>query len=224
MIESDWPWLLEVDYWKLCIQICCVILINCDSTSLLLPNKRLVAIISIHTRTLFFICLFYCFCILGQILQWTWRTCLPKCVPVKELPKVPLILLHRPLCSSQLVPPLSTPAQSVQRGRRELTVQSLTEMGFSESQAEMVYEAADKNRCKHDTPVLTVLFGLGLNPGSVLKVLEKCPELYSLKETQLQQRVMNLRKLGLLEGEQLLLLFTSLFYFILNVFHLWLFK
>lgn len=79
-------------------------------------------------------------------------------------------------------------------------MQSLTEMGFSESQAEMVYEAADKNRCKHDTPVLTVLFGLGLNPGSVLKVLEKCPELYSLKETQLQQRVMNLRKLGLLEG------------------------
>ncbi|KAF4076597.1 hypothetical protein AMELA_G00216910 [Ameiurus melas] len=131
------------------------------------------------------------------ILRWTWKTCFPKCVPVKELPRLPLILLHRPLCSSQLVPPLSTPAQSV---RRELTMQSLTEMGFSESQAEMVYEAANKNRCKHDTPVLTVLFGLGLTPGSVLKVLEKCPELYSLKETQLQQRVMNLRKLGLLEG------------------------
>ncbi|KAI5615328.1 transcription termination factor 4, mitochondrial [Silurus asotus] len=73
-------------------------------------------------------------------------------------------------------------------------------MGFSEKQAVMVYDAANKNRCKHDLPVLTVLFSLGLNPGTVLKVLEKCPELYSLKEAQLQQRVLNLRKLGLLEG------------------------
>ncbi|XP_026781398.3 transcription termination factor 4, mitochondrial [Pangasianodon hypophthalmus] len=133
------------------------------------------------------------------ILRWTWKTCLPKGIPGKELPRVPLILLHRPLCSSQLVPPLSpgsSPAQTVQHGRRELTIQSLAEMGFSESQAEMVYEAANKTRCKHDVPVLTVLFSLGLN----LEILEKCPELYSLNEAQLQQRVLNLRKLGLLEG------------------------
>lgn len=124
---------------------------------------------------------------------------------MKEFPRVPLILLHRLLCSSQLDPPLSTPAQAIQHGRRELTIQSLAEMGFSESQAEMVYEAANKHRCRYDMPALTALFSLGLNPGSVLKVLEKCPELYSLKEAQLQQRVMNLRKLGLLEGEQLIL-------------------
>ncbi|KAF7692599.1 hypothetical protein HF521_010209 [Silurus meridionalis] len=134
------------------------------------------------------------------ILRWTWKTCLPKRVPGKELPRVPLFFLLRPLCSSQPVPPLSTPAQTIQPGRKEITLQSLAEMGFSEKQAVMVYEAANKNRCKHDLPVLTVLFSLGLNPGTVLKVLEKCPELYSLKEAQLQQRVLNLRKLGLLEG------------------------
>ncbi|XP_060727709.1 transcription termination factor 4, mitochondrial [Tachysurus vachellii] len=134
------------------------------------------------------------------ILRWTWRTCFPKCAPVKELARAPLFLLHRPFCSSQLVPPLSTPAQTVPQGRTELTIQSLAEIGFSESQAQLVYEAASKNRCKHDVPVLTVLFSLGLNPSSVMKILEKCPELYSLKESQLQQRVMNLRKLGLLEG------------------------
>ncbi|MCJ8745021.1 hypothetical protein PDJAM_G00125470 [Pangasius djambal] len=135
-----------------------------------------------------------------RILRWTWKTCLPKCIPGKDLPRAPLFLLHRPLCSSQLVPPLSTPAQTVQHGRRELNIPSLAEMGFSESQAAMVYEAASKNHCKHGVPALTVLFSLGLNPGSVLKTLEKCPELYSLKEAQLQQRVLNLRKLGLLEG------------------------
>lgn len=89
-------------------------------------------------------------------------------------------------------------------------------MGFSESQAEVVYEAANKNRCKHDVPALSVLFGLGLNPGTVVKILEKCPELYSLKEAQLQQRVVNLRKLGLLEGEPSVLL-----HFILTAFYLW---
>ncbi|XP_058273828.1 transcription termination factor 4, mitochondrial [Hemibagrus wyckioides] len=134
------------------------------------------------------------------ILRWTWKTCLPKFAPVKELTRAPLFLLHRPFCSSQLVPPLPTPAQTIQPGRRELTIQSLAEMGFSESQAQLVYEAANKNRCKHDVPVLSVLFSLGLNPDSVLKILEKCPELYSLKEAQLQQRALNLRKLGLLEG------------------------
>lgn len=84
-------------------------------------------------------------------------------------------------------------------------MESLSEMGFSESQAEMVYEAANKVRYKHGLAALTMLFGLGLNPASVLKILEKCPELYSLKEAQLQQRVLNLRKIGLVEGEQLLI-------------------
>ncbi|XP_053342839.1 transcription termination factor 4, mitochondrial isoform X1 [Clarias gariepinus] len=126
------------------------------------------------------------------ILRWTWKTCLPKCVPVKVLHRVPLIILQRPFCSSEAVPP--------QKGRRELTMESLSEMGFSESQAEMVYEAANKVRYKHGLAALTMLFGLGLNPASVLKILEKCPELYSLKEAQLQQRVLNLRKIGLVEG------------------------
>lgn len=193
----------------------------CDHTSLPLANKILIAIVAIHTQTLslffFFIIVLYiffiylqCSSILGQILRFRWKTCLPKCVPVKGLrQRVPtFFLLHRPLCSSQLDPPQSTSALTVQHDRRELIMQSLAEMGFSESQAKMVYEAANKTRCKHDLPVLTVLFSLGLNPDTVLKILEKCPELYSHKEAQLQQRVMNLRKLGLLEGEQLLLLLT----------------
>lgn len=79
----------------------------------------------------------------------------------------------------------------------------------------MAYEAAGKNRCRHDVPALTVLLSLGLNPDSVLKILEKCPELYSLKEAQLQQRVTNLRKLGLPEGE---FLFSVLFDFHVRLF------
>ncbi|CAG07690.1 unnamed protein product [Tetraodon nigroviridis] len=39
-----------------------------------------------------------------------------------------------------------------------------------------------------------------LSLASVLKVIEKCPELYTVKEAQLQQRITNLRKLGLVEG------------------------
>ncbi|CAB1317110.1 unnamed protein product [Coregonus sp. 'balchen'] len=44
------------------------------------------------------------------------------------------------------------------------------------------------------------LFVLGLNRSSVLKVLEKCPELFYVKGTQLQQCMDNLRRLGLIEG------------------------
>lgn len=78
-------------------------------------------------------------------------------------------------------------------------------MGFTETQAERIYDAVSKVRgesaAKHALSTLTALFVLGLNPSSVLKVLEKCPELYAVKELQLQQRIGNLRKLGFVEGE-----------------------
>ena len=76
-------------------------------------------------------------------------------------------------------------------------------MGFTDTQAEQVCDAVTKSRGHSDNALstLTTLFVLGLNPSSVLKVLEKCPDLYKVNGTQFNQRIINLRKLGLLEGE-----------------------
>ena len=87
----------------------------------------------------------------------------------------------------------------------ELSLRSLIDMGFTDCQAGRIFEAVSSLRggsvAKHVLSTLTVLFVLGLNPSSVLKLLDKCPELYTVKETLLQQRISNLRKLGLVEGE-----------------------
>uniref|UniRef100_A0A4W5KI75 Mitochondrial transcription termination factor 4 n=1 Tax=Hucho hucho TaxID=62062 RepID=A0A4W5KI75_9TELE len=86
---------------------------------------------------------------------------------------------------------------------RELSIQALLDMGFTDTQADQLLEAATKGRggqSEHASSTLMALFVLGLNPSSVLKVLEKCPELFYVKGTQLQQRMDNLRRLGLLEG------------------------
>lgn len=95
----------------------------------------------------------------------------------------------------------------------ELSLRSLVGMGFTETQAEQIYDAVSKARggraSKHALSTLSVLFVLGLNPSSVLKLLEKCPELYTVKETQLQQRIDNLRKLGLVEGEAIVFMQPS---------------
>ncbi|XP_055007727.1 transcription termination factor 4, mitochondrial isoform X2 [Boleophthalmus pectinirostris] len=86
----------------------------------------------------------------------------------------------------------------------QISVRGLLDMGFTDTQAEHIYETVGKSRgestAKHTLSTLSALIVLGLNPTSVLKLLEKCPELYSIKEAQLQQRISNLRKLGLLEG------------------------
>ncbi|XP_053293101.1 transcription termination factor 4, mitochondrial [Pleuronectes platessa] len=86
----------------------------------------------------------------------------------------------------------------------ELSPQSLADMGFTGTQAEQMLETASKARggraARHALSTLTALLALGLNPSSVLKLLQKCPEVCSVKESQLQQRVGNLRKLGLVEG------------------------
>ncbi|KAL6467863.1 hypothetical protein MHYP_G00235400 [Metynnis hypsauchen] len=132
-----------------------------------------------------------------RILRWTWKNghlCRPFIVPAKESDTAALVGFCRALCSTPL------PPQVIKHPGKELTMRSLAEMGFSETQAEMVYDGAKKNRCKHDAPILVGLFALGLNPTSVVKILEKCPELYAVKGSQLQQRITNLRKLGLLEG------------------------
>ena len=91
----------------------------------------------------------------------------------------------------------------------ELSLHSLLDMGFTDPQAEQIYQTVSKLRggsaAKHALSTLTVLFVLGLNPSTVLKLLEKCPELYTVKESLLQQRIGNMRKLGLVEGESVML-------------------
>lgn len=77
-------------------------------------------------------------------------------------------------------------------------------MGFTESQAEHICSFISEFRGSNPKLALSTiaaLLVLGLNSASVLKVLEKCPELYTVKEAQLQQRITNLRKLGFVEGE-----------------------
>lgn len=122
----------------------------------------------------------------------------------------PLLIGFRLLCSStnqnplqltqhnqELSPPSTKPVP-------ELSLRSLVDMGFTETQAEQIYDTVSKVRrghaSKHVLSTLTALFVLGLNPSSVLKLLENCPELYTVKEAQLQQRIVHLRKLGLIEG------------------------
>ncbi|XP_057713726.1 transcription termination factor 4, mitochondrial [Corythoichthys intestinalis] len=86
----------------------------------------------------------------------------------------------------------------------ELPLSSLLDMGFTVPQAEEIYQSLSKvsggNASKHRMSTLMVLFMLGLNPTSVVKLLSKCPELYKISESILQQRINNLRKLGLVEG------------------------
>ncbi|KAK0131018.1 Transcription termination factor 4, mitochondrial [Merluccius polli] len=95
----------------------------------------------------------------------------------------------------------SYPGQPV---ARELSVRSFLDMGFTDTQAELLHDTVSKAKgsaaAQQTLTSLTALFVLGLNPSSVLKVLEKCPELHHIKESQLTQRINHLRKLGLVEG------------------------
>lgn len=94
--------------------------------------------------------------------------------------------------------------QHNQETSEERSVRSLLDMGFTDSQAEHIYETFGKSReggaSKHALSTLSSLIVFGFNPSSVLKVVKKCPEIYSVEESQLQQRIANLRKLGLVEG------------------------
>uniref|UniRef100_A0A8C5GIW7 Transcription termination factor 4, mitochondrial-like n=3 Tax=Gouania willdenowi TaxID=441366 RepID=A0A8C5GIW7_GOUWI len=110
------------------------------------------------------------------------------------LKRCPLWFPHtsvRLLCS----PPSPLPDQSLR---------TLTDMGFTDTQAEEIHMAVSSLKggraVKNVTCTLGTLFAMGLNSHTVLKLLQKCPELYTIKDTQLQQRISNLRKLGLGEG------------------------
>ncbi|KAK7163564.1 hypothetical protein R3I93_007574 [Phoxinus phoxinus] len=123
--------------------------------------------------------------------MWRWRVC-----PVAASRG------HMPFCTTQEphhVNPSCT-GQVTHSPVAQLTLSSLLEIGFSETQAEEMHEGATKSRGKHVPSVLTALLLLGLNPSSILKVMQKCPEVYSLKGADLKQRINHLRKMGLLEG------------------------
>uniref|UniRef100_A0A3B4ALQ5 Mitochondrial transcription termination factor 4 n=1 Tax=Periophthalmus magnuspinnatus TaxID=409849 RepID=A0A3B4ALQ5_9GOBI len=127
-------------------------------------------------------------------LLWTWNTPVHMMVNLKKS-----IRLLKRLCSSA-----ADNIPQNQEPRVELSLRGLLDMGFTDTQAEHIYDTVGKSRgestAKHTLSTLSALIVLGLNPSSVLKLLEKCPELYSIKEAQLQQRIANLRKLGLVEG------------------------
>lgn len=126
------------------------------------------------------------------MLQRTWKVSLGsglRTAAVRRSALPVLVEVNGALCSAAARP------------WRELSPQSLAEMGFSETQAEVLHENAKKNRCKGGAEILGGLLALGLNPASIVKLLEKCPELHSVQESQLRTRVATLRKLGLVEGE-----------------------
>ncbi|KAF4117681.1 transcription termination factor 4, mitochondrial [Onychostoma macrolepis] len=122
--------------------------------------------------------------------MWRWSVC-----------PVAVSRGHMPFCSTQ--PHQANPSHSGQvthRSGNQPTLCSLVEMGFSETQAKELHEGATKNRGKHFPSVLTALLLLGLNPSTILKIMHKCPEVYSVKGADLQQRIDHLRKMGLVEG------------------------
>ncbi|XP_028284055.1 transcription termination factor 4, mitochondrial [Parambassis ranga] len=144
-----------------------------------------------------------------QILRWTVRHTTSSVFSPLQFERCHHPALCRLLCSTithstvQSLDRDPEHAHLSEKPASELSLSSLTDMGFTATQAEQLYEAVSSIRgraAKHALSTLTVLFVLGLNPTSMMKVLEKCPELYTIKETQLQERINNLRKLGLVEG------------------------
>uniref|UniRef100_A0A8C2GJU4 Mitochondrial transcription termination factor 4 n=1 Tax=Cyprinus carpio TaxID=7962 RepID=A0A8C2GJU4_CYPCA len=131
---------------------------------------------------------------ISQIVRWMWRW---------SVCPVAVSRGYMPFCSTQQEPHQANPSpisQVTHRPGNQLTLCSLLKMGFSETQAKEMHEGATKSRGKHVQSVLTALLLLGLNPSSILKIMQKCPEVYSLKGADLQQRIDHLRKMGLVEG------------------------
>ncbi|XP_037644476.1 transcription termination factor 4, mitochondrial [Sebastes umbrosus] len=146
-----------------------------------------------------------------QVLLWTVRNATSSSIfSSLQFGRCHLQPLCRLLCSSTSQSTLQSSQHNHEllplsrKPVTELSPRSLLDMGFTDSQAEQIYDVTSKLRggsaAKHALSTLTALFVLGLNPSSVLKLLEKCPELYTVKESQFQQRIGNMRKLGLMEG------------------------
>uniref|UniRef100_A0A8C4ZF69 Mitochondrial transcription termination factor 4 n=1 Tax=Gadus morhua TaxID=8049 RepID=A0A8C4ZF69_GADMO len=126
-----------------------------------------------------------------QVLRWSWRSFASLALGAGQQGR---------RLSSQQDDCKSYPRQPV----TELSVRSFLDMGFTDPQAELLHQTVSKAKgsgaAQQTLSALTALFVLGLNPSSVLKVLEKCPELHHINESKLTQRINHLRKLGLVEG------------------------
>ncbi|XP_033993900.1 transcription termination factor 4, mitochondrial [Trematomus bernacchii] len=149
----------------------------------------------------------------SQVLRWTLRNATHSVFGPLQFGRCqlqPLCAGGRLLCSSTSQGTVQSPQHTHEphplsrQPVTELSLPSLVDMGFTDSQAEHIYDATSKLRgtsaSKHSLSTLTVMFVLGLKPSSVLTILEKCPELYTINELHLHQRIGNMRKLGLVEG------------------------
>ncbi|KAJ8270180.1 hypothetical protein GJAV_G00111270 [Gymnothorax javanicus] len=116
--------------------------------------------------------------------------------------KHPKVLLFRNLCSR--CDQNLEPTAGQRRESRDEMLSTLVDMGFAETEAQSLAIRTLSGRSDHavteNLAVLSALLGLGFNPSSVLKISELCPELFKVTGALLQQRVDNLRKLGLVEG------------------------
>ncbi|TRY69745.1 hypothetical protein DNTS_035421, partial [Danionella cerebrum] len=131
----------------------------------------------------------------GQLLQWMWRRSFCLVGPSR---------VHASFCFTQHRPHGGNPPPNFPEHQNSmqqpLTLGALLDMGFSETEAEVMYEGTSKARGKHVSSVLSTLFALGLSPSNLLKVVKKCPDVYLAKGADLQKRIDHLRKLGLVEG------------------------
>ncbi|XP_067897894.1 transcription termination factor 4, mitochondrial [Heterodontus francisci] len=85
----------------------------------------------------------------------------------------------------------------------ESVVESILQLGFSQIQVKQLLALNPRIAVQppqKNLPALFMLNVLGLNPSSTIKILQKCPELFGVKDHQLQSRIDNLRKHGLGEG------------------------
>lgn len=151
-----------------------------------------------------------------KVLRWTVRTTIASSLfsPLQ----VGRSCLIQPRCLGCGLLCSSTNQDILQSGRHlskvshgsgkpvpELSLQSLIDLGFTEEQAVELQTVASKVKgktvAKNALPTLTALLLLGLNSASVQKILLKCPELLTVTDSQVQQSVANLRKLGFVEGK-----------------------
>ncbi|KAL0966482.1 hypothetical protein UPYG_G00295800 [Umbra pygmaea] len=139
-----------------------------------------------------------------HVLRWTLRSATCTVLSRRQnIPQQPVMSTCRLYCSTdrRTNQPSLSPKQ-LQPGR-DLSLQALLDMGFTDAQADQILEQANRSRgskIENAASMLMTLFVLGLNTSSVVKVLQKCPEVMYVNGTHLQQRIDNLRRLGLLEG------------------------
>ncbi|XP_028822782.1 transcription termination factor 4, mitochondrial [Denticeps clupeoides] len=138
-----------------------------------------------------------------QVFRWSLRATTFFPFPPHGRHNTRHLVIHREFFSAHVphsAPQLDRQLYTAHRCSGQLDLHSLLEMGFTETQAEHLYSTFNTTQSKMGTSVLTALMVLGLNHSTIVKILDRNPALYSLKGDQVQQRIENLWKLGLIEG------------------------